>query len=194
MNRCFLAIDVDDHVKVNVKVTQGHVKDCEGDVKLVESENLHFTVKFLGNLDGDQIKRVVDVLNTLVKSESPSNVSVHGLGLFGPKDAPRMIWAGVNDEDAYLDGLFARISEVVKGISPENDEKNGIPHMTIARVRSARNINKLREIILKESETFFGKTLVNAIKLKVSTSTPWVSDTPMSRFFPSRKRNLVSFF
>lgn len=45
-NRYFLAIDIDDHVKVNVKVTQDHVKVCEANVKLVEPENLHFTVKF----------------------------------------------------------------------------------------------------------------------------------------------------
>ena len=45
-NRCFLAVDVNDHVKVNVKVLQDRVKLCEADVKLVDPENLHFTVKF----------------------------------------------------------------------------------------------------------------------------------------------------
>ncbi len=172
VNRCFLAIDINDHVKVNVKVTQGHVKDCEDGVKLIEPENLHFTVKFLGNLTDGQVKRVIDALNTSLKTEKSSKVSVHGIGFFGPSKAPRVIWAGVSDGKPYLEGLFARISESVKGICPENDEKEGIPHITIARVRSARNINKLREIIIKESETFFGKTLVDSVKLKVSTLTP----------------------
>ncbi|MBI2085029.1 MAG: RNA 2',3'-cyclic phosphodiesterase [Candidatus Aenigmarchaeota archaeon] len=171
-NRCFLAIDINDHVKVNVKVTQGHVKYCGGDVKLVEPENLHFTVKFLGNLTNDQVKRVIDALTILLKSETSSKVSVRGIGFFGPSNAPKVIWAGIGDGKPYLEGLFGRISGVVKGICPKNDEKEGIPHITIARVKSIRNINKLEEIILKESETFFGETLVDAVKLKASVLTP----------------------
>jgi len=170
--RCFLAIDVNDHVKVNVKVTQVHVKGCEADVTLVGSENLHFTVKFLGNLSDEQVKQVIDTLGPLLNRESSSNVSVQGLDFFGPSEAPRIIWAEVSAGKPYLEGLFFRISKAISKILPENGEKETIPHLTIARVRSGKNINKLKEIISKERETFFGETLVGAVKLRTSTLTP----------------------
>ncbi len=153
-NRCFLAIDVNDHVKVNVKVTQRHVKEREADVKIVEPENLHFTVRFLGNMTEDQVKRVIDALKPLLEGELSSNVSVQGTGFFGPLHAPRIIWVGVGDGKLYIKGLFARISMKLDEIGFKTEEKEAVPHITIARVRSERNINMLREIISKERESF----------------------------------------
>ncbi|MBI3413076.1 MAG: RNA 2',3'-cyclic phosphodiesterase [Candidatus Aenigmarchaeota archaeon] len=171
-NRCFLAIDVNDHVKVNVKVTQGHVKESEADVKLVDAKNLHFTVRFLGNLSDGQVKLVIDTLEPLLSRELSSKVSVQGLGFFGPMKEPRVIWAGVTAGKLYLEGLFTRVSDAVREILPENDERDVIPHLTIARIRSVKNINMLRQTIVKESETFFGEILIDAVKLKSSTLTP----------------------
>lgn len=171
-NRYFLAIDVNDHVKVNVKVTQRHVKESEADVKIVEPENLHFTVKFLGNLAEAQVNRIIEVLRPLLKEELSSNVSVRGIGFFGPLHAPRVIWVGVSDGKLYVEGLFARIAAKLDEIGFKTEEKDAVPHLTIARVRSERNINMLREIISKGRESFYGETLIDAVKLKASTLTP----------------------
>ncbi|MFH0890398.1 MAG: RNA 2',3'-cyclic phosphodiesterase [Candidatus Aenigmatarchaeota archaeon] len=170
--RYFLAIEVDDHVKVHVKELQDRVKDCEADVKLVEPENLHFTVKFLGNLDQTTIRRVIDVLTPPLECEFTSKVSVQGIGSFGPSSSPRIIWAGVSTGKPYLAGLFGVISEKINDLGLKTDEKEQIPHITIGRVRSDKNISKLKEIISKESETFFGETEITAIKLKTSRLTP----------------------
>ncbi|MBI1972073.1 MAG: RNA 2',3'-cyclic phosphodiesterase [Candidatus Aenigmarchaeota archaeon] len=185
--RCFLAIDVNDHVKMNVKVVQDHVKESEADVKIVEAENLHFTVKFLGNLAEDQIERIIATLKPLLHDELPSKVSVQGLGFFGPADQPRVIWAGVGDGKPYIEGLFARILSAIRDISPENEEKEVIPHITIARVRSNKNIYKLKEIISKESETFFGETEITEVKLKESVLTPEGPRYADIAVFPLRK-------
>ncbi len=171
-NRCFLAVEVNDHVKVNVKVLQDHVKLCEADVKFVEPENLHFTVKFLGSLDSEHVRGVIDGLAPLLKGEKSSKVSVQGIGCFGKSSLPRVIWAGVGPGKAYLAGLFGRISMVLGELGLRTEENEQIPHITIGRVRSDKNINKLEEIISKESETFFGDTEIDAVKLKSSVLTP----------------------
>ncbi len=171
-SRYFLAIDIDDHVKMNVKVTQRHVKESEGDVKLVDAKNLHFTVKFLGSMTEEQVKRVIGALKPFLEGETSSNVSVQGLGFFGPSDNPRIIWVGVGGGKPYIEGLFVRISKKLDEIGLKTEEKEAVPHITIARVRSERNISVLREIISKECESFYGETLVCAVKLKASTLTP----------------------
>ncbi len=171
-NRYFLAIGVNDHVKVGVNVVQERVKLCEADVKFVEPENLHFTVKFLGNLDEERVRGVIDTLTPLLKGEKPSKVSVYGMGCFGSPSAPRVIWAGVGPGKDYLAGLFGRISLVLGETGPKNEENEQVPHITLGRVRSTKNISKLKEIISKERETFFGETEINAVTLKSSTLTP----------------------
>ncbi|MBI4167824.1 MAG: RNA 2',3'-cyclic phosphodiesterase [Candidatus Aenigmarchaeota archaeon] len=186
-NRYFLAIDINDHVKMNVKVAQRHVKGREGDVKVVEAKNLHFTVRFLGNLSGEQVKRVIDALKPLLEDEISSNVSVQGLGFFGAPNVPRVIWAGVSQGKSYIEGLFARISKKLDEIGLKTEEKEVFPHITIARVRSEKNINMLKEIISKERESFYGETLVDAVKLKSSTLTPEGPVYSDVAVFPLRK-------
>ena len=68
--------------------------------------------------------------------------------------------------------IFNLISKAIEEILPENEEKDAIPHITIGRVRSDKNIYKLKEIISKERESFYGETLIGTIKLKSSTLTP----------------------
>ncbi len=171
-NRYFLAIEASDHVKVNVKALQERVKVCEADVKFVEPENLHFTVKFLGNLDGEQVQRVIDGLTPLLKGEMSSEVSVQGVGYFGKSSLPRVIWAGTGPGKDYMTGFFGRISVVLGELGLKTEENEQISHITMCRVRSDKNINKLREIISKESETFFGETEINAVKLKSGVLIP----------------------
>lgn len=170
-NRYFLAVEASDHVKINVKVLQEHVKVCEADVKLVEPENLHFTVKFLGNLDDKQVHEIIDALTTLLKGEKPSKVSVRGVGFFGKPSSPRVIWVGVGLGKDYIIGLFCRISAVLCELGIKTEENGQIPHITVGRMRSDKNINKLKEIISKESETFLGEVEINAVKLKSSVLT-----------------------
>lgn len=186
-NRYFLAIDVNDHVKMNVKVTQDHVKDCEGDVTLVEPKNLHFTVRFLGDMTKDHVRLVIGILEPLLEGETSSNVSVQGLDFFGSPNAPRIIWAGVGAGKLYIKGLFVRISKKLDEIGLKTEEKEIIPHITIARVRSEKNINILRETISKERESFYGETLIDAVKLKSSTLTPEGPVYSDVAVFPLRK-------
>ncbi|MBI4176939.1 MAG: RNA 2',3'-cyclic phosphodiesterase [Candidatus Aenigmarchaeota archaeon] len=167
-----MAIDIDSHVKVNVKVTQDHVKESEADVKVVEPENLHFTVKFLGNVDESAVKRIIGVLTPLLEGEKSSKVSVKGVGFFGHMKAPRVLWVGVGEGKTYIEGIFSKISAKLEEIGIKSDGKEAVPHITVGRVRSGRNINKLEEIILKERETLYGETLIDAVKLKSSVLTP----------------------
>lgn len=185
--RCFLAIDVNERVKVNVKVTQDRVKESEADVKLVDPANLHFTARFLGYLTEDQIRLVTDALRPLLGCETSSNVSVQGIGFFGSPNRPKVIWAGVGRGKQYIEGLFARIGAKLDEMGLRTGERGTVPHITIARVRSERNINMLREIISKERESFYGETLIDAVKLKASVLTqsgPKHSDVAI---FPLRK-------
>lgn len=186
--RCFLAIEVNDHVKVHVKELQGRVKDCEADVKLIEPENLHFTVKFLGNLDQTMITTVIDALTPPLEGEFTSKVSIQGVGFFGPSSSPRIIWAGVSAGKPYITRLFGIISDKINDLGLKTDEKEQIPHITIGRVRSDKNINKLKEIISKESEAFFGETEITAVKLKASRLTPSGPEYSDVHVFPLKRR------
>lgn len=53
--RCFLAVELDDTVKSKIIALQEQIMGF--DVKLVEPQNLHFTLKFLGNVDNTPLKR-----------------------------------------------------------------------------------------------------------------------------------------
>ncbi len=186
-NRRFLAIEVNDHVKVHVKELQGRVKECEADVTFVKPENLHFTVSFLGNVDQQTENRVIDALTPILENEFASKVSVRGIGFFGSPSAPRVIWVGIDNGKPYITRLFQLISEKISELGLKTDEKEQIPHITIGRVRSKRHISELKEIISKESETFFGETEITEVKLKASNLTPTGAEYSDVHVFPLKR-------
>ena len=164
--RCFVAVDIPEELKS--RISSVHEEFSSLDVKLVEPENLHFTLKFLGEIDETEIEAVSEKLSAVAKTLSPFSVLLSGIGAFPSLSYIRVIWIGALSDD-FLN-LHNTVAVSLKNIG--KPEKEAVPHLTIARVRSARDKEIIARIIKRYEKESFGSMQVDKIKLKKSTLAP----------------------
>jgi RNA 2',3'-cyclic 3'-phosphodiesterase len=168
--RAFLAFETSPSVVDALLEAEEGLRRTGADVKLVERENLHFTVKFLGEVPETivpEIDRRVGALS-LPKME----VGVVGLGAFPDAGRPRIVWAGVAPRDEPVFSKSAQlVIDALQGIG-QSDDRRYHPHITVARVRSPRNVAALAGAIRADASKEFGRSEVTVLKLKSSTLTP----------------------
>ena len=165
--RCFIAVEIqDDTVISKIREIQNFLASTDADVKLVEPENIHLTLKFLGDVDESRLEYVKNI----VKDENvePFVMNLHGIGVFPNLRRPRIIWVGISNGVESLAGIFLKLESILfkQGFPKENRVFN--PHITIGRVRSNRNLNLFGKTISEYANTPFGEIVVNSIILKKS--------------------------
>ena len=167
--RGFIAVDIEASQKLVEFVTE--IKNSGANVKVVELKNIHITLKFLGNTDENLIDKIENIMKDSVKKIKPFEIQFKEAGVFPNLNYMKVMWIGIEHGEKI--GEIAKIidSEVTKlGFEPEKRKFSA--HLTTARIRSAKNKEKLQQIVEKYREVDFGKFQVESIKLKKSDLTP----------------------
>lgn len=169
--RAFVALEItDQRVLDSLSALQEQLVATGADLKPVERENIHFTVKFLGEISQSQSAEVDIRLKEL--DLKGGTVEVRGVGAFPNSRQPSVIWAGVAPEH---EPLVMPIAESVLGALRgygEEDRRPFRPHATLARVRSRQEIVALADCLNTNGQRSFGTTILRSLKLKSSTLTP----------------------
>ncbi len=169
--RSFIAIESSEKAQKSLKIIQSELEGTGADLKTVKPENIHSTLRFLGNISEDKLEDVKKALED-TKKLGPFKIEIQGLGIFPSPSFIRVIWAGVSEGSEKMKQLREKINQSLKKINFPSEDKDFIPHFTIARVKSGKAKDKLGSIVERESETSFGKARVEEIKLKKSELTP----------------------
>lgn len=154
--RCFLAIELPESIKNFIYELIDSNSSIEG-VNLVKKDNLHITLKFLGEVKPDLISAITESLNNLVKEFSPFILKISHPGVFPDKSNPRVIWIGLEYSDV-LKNLADKIEGEMHSYGFEKEQRGFKAHITLARVKNFRNGRYIFEKILK---SFKEKTLIN---------------------------------
>jgi 2'-5' RNA ligase len=161
---------VSPEVRENLMKVEEELKQTRADIKLIEKENLHFTVKFLGEIPDNMMEEIDKRIKTLALKKM--EVDVRGLGAFPDAKRPRVVWAGVAPHDlAAVSSSGQQVIDALEGVG-ESDERGFHPHITLGRVRSPRNHEALVAVLRDCSTKDFGRTPITALKLKSSSLTP----------------------
>ncbi len=171
MPRTFIAIDVDESVKHQLSSIQEQLAATGAHLKLVETPNIHVTMTFLGDTPDTKLPEIIEALRKVASEAREFDIEVKGIGVFPSLKHIRVIWAGIAGGKEEVKNIQHAIDRKLEplGFSPEKDF---IPHMTIARVKSAREKDKLAEIIQNSETLDFGQSKATAIELKESKLTP----------------------
>ena len=147
------------------------LRDSGGDVKLVDLEVLHTTLKFLGDTDEALVPEILPLMERSVQGVPPLAVTLRGTGAFpGPKRI-NVAWIGLeNAEPLGRIAAFLNRELDALGFRPEN--RRWEPHVTVARVKSGRNLDRVRAAIDGFANEEFGESLVDRIHLKRSVLRP----------------------
>jgi len=152
-----------------VKV-QADLQQTRADLKLVEPEIMHLTLRFLGEIPEQTVEKVKEAMDSTRFHQFDANFS--GVGTFPSLNRINVVWVGVTEGEEQLNGIFHQLEPKLRQIGMTPDNKGFSPHMTIARVKSGANRAALAEAVSKMRDLQFGKMPVQSVRLKKSTLTP----------------------
>jgi len=161
--RVFIAIDLPEEIKNKIFSIYKDVKGVQG--KFVERENLHITLKFLGELQPNIVEDVKNILDN-VKYEKFA-IRVKGIGMFGS----RVLWIGVSKGFENIVKLHNIIDEELYKIKFPKDY-DFHPHITILRIKNIVSKKDFDHFIEKYKDFEFGEFEVKEFKLKQSILRP----------------------
>ncbi len=135
--RLFVAIDLPESVKERLALL------CCGlpGARWVDPDQIHLTLRFIGEVDGGLFRDIRDVLAT-TEGECFS-LQLSGIGFFPPRGKPRVIWAGLQRNESLLK-LRNRMESRLVDLGLEPEGRKFSPHITLARLKNTPTIKIVR--------------------------------------------------
>ncbi|UCD03412.1 MAG: RNA 2',3'-cyclic phosphodiesterase [Candidatus Aenigmatarchaeota archaeon] len=163
--RLFIAAEIPEEIRKKLFSIQKSIPDAIAKIKWVEKENIHMTLKFLGEVSEVKVDGIKEALAAL--GMKPFECSVKGFGTFPNEKYVKVIWAGIEPAQPFI-RLHEDIDNALLPLGFEKDPRFS-PHVTVGRVRFVRDRERLRECIetlkntgIEENFTISGFVLKNS--------------------------------
>jgi 2'-5' RNA ligase len=147
--RAFIALALPEAVRDSLGRLQEELRTSRADVKWVESENLHVTMRFLGEVTQAQGESVKQLVERTAAASPPVRVSLHQVGAFPSVQAARVVWVGVEEGKDELTRLAEQIEEGCRALGLAAEERPFAAHVTLGRVRSPKRRRELSEALAR---------------------------------------------
>jgi len=144
--RAFIAIDLPKEIRTNLEATVQKFKarSVHG-VRWVPVDNIHLTLKFLGDISSGNLERLTKLLQVECAALPSFPVEVAGVGAFPNHRRPRIIWVGVQ-APPELKTLQACIESAASQMGIQPEERDFSPHLTLGRVRNEISFLELQAL------------------------------------------------
>jgi len=173
--RTFIAIELPKEIKDSLSKIQEQLKKSGADVKWVLPQNIHLTLKFLGEIDDIKLSKISEILEDTAKGKNPFQIRISSIGAFPKMNFPRVIWIGIDKGDQETKEIGDRLEEKIAKIGIPREDRPFSSHITIGRTRSTLNRDKLVGDLEDLASNFGGRNFeftVTKITLFKSTLTP----------------------
>jgi 2'-5' RNA ligase len=169
--RSFFSFDIEDETIVRqLAEVQGMLVNTGADLKRIKPQNIHLTVRFLGNISPPMVDAIYEEMKQL--SFTPFEIELRGLGAFPKLSYPRVVWTGIRKGADELTDVFEQLEPRLRGLGFKPETKGFSPHLTITRVRTGRNKTQLIKLIRELEDYEFGAVKAECLRLKKSVLTP----------------------
>ena len=156
--RTFIAFKLPKNIISSIRKIQENIKSYAFKVRWVNLENIHLTLKFLGDINYTDIEKVSESIINTVKGHNPISLAVKGAGVFPDIKRPRVIWMGLTEEIEKLTGIQNEIEENLETLGFPKEKRPFRGHLTLGRIKDKINPKKLLDAMKKfeqfESELF----------------------------------------
>jgi len=169
--RSFIAFDMENEQLLSrLAAAQKLLVDIGADLKLVAPQNIHVTIRFLGDISPSMVDKVYEGMKNV--KFNPFSIQLRGLGVFPSLNYARVVWAGMTDGVEQLKSIFTQLEPEIRALGFPADAYGFSPHLTIARVRSGVNKQRLAELLTKKADYEFGLIKADCMRLKRSQLSP----------------------
>lgn len=162
--RCFIALDLPEQNKKELKPMIEKLAEQNRGIKWVKPENLHFTLRFLGYIDPDQLAGLEGVCQKVAAVTEPFELALGGLGFFPGPTSPQVVWLGLTEGEKEVKKIAQQIQDGLSAQLPP-ESRPFEAHLTLGRVKErARETfsgagsdqfrtspNKIAKVVIKQS-------------------------------------------
>ena len=164
--RAFIAVKISQEIQDKLAGIQDKLKQADAQVSWVNPNNIHLTLKFLGDIQETQIPAILEAMTASAKTVSPFSMQIGYAGAFPNLSFPRVIWIGVtDDEQGSLKALEADLSPRLETLGFQEEGGRFQPHLTLGRVRSQKKKSTLFRAIEGIVNIWVGVSPVDALYL-----------------------------
>lgn len=157
--RIFVAMKLPDTVINTIGRVQEKLAGHRLKVRWVKAENVHLTLKFLGDVDAHLFDDIAASVTEAVDGMAPFHLSVKGSGVFPNIRRARVIWLGVSGQVAALNELQKSVEKKLSGIGFPRARRRFTGHLTLGRSKGAIDASRL-SMALDECRTFESETFI----------------------------------
>jgi RNA 2',3'-cyclic 3'-phosphodiesterase len=152
--RLFVALQIPGEVRARLASLINDLRPLAPTIKWVRTENLHLTLKFIGEAEAQRIETIRAGL-AKIRVRAAMELKFRGLGFFPNEKRPQVFWAGI-DAPPVLTHLAGEIETELAGLGFPREDRTFAPHLTLARLDGARLAEAFRKAIEQRAGQEFG--------------------------------------
>ncbi|MHB8519701.1 MAG: RNA 2',3'-cyclic phosphodiesterase [Limisphaerales bacterium] len=167
--RAFVAIAVPAHVLDRIKQVQQKFRSRlrDGSVRWLRPDQIHLTLRFLGNVPANQLGELKDSLERVCGPVRPFSLHAEGAGSFPDVNRPRILWVGLTGDVEAFRGLEARLAPAVAAFGDHAEDRDFSPHLTVGRVKTSDpgEVRRIGDLVAAAGTDQWGEWRVEEVKL-----------------------------
>ena len=160
----FIAFALPDHIKSGLGRAQEGLKSFGLKAKWVRLQSIHLTLKFLGNIEADQVDPVAAKMAEAARGIGPFILGAKGVGVFPNIRRPRVVWAGLAGDLGQLEGLQRNLDAALSAIGFAGEKRSFKGHLTLGRFKGRMDSQQVAQALEQYSgfktQTFTAQQLV----------------------------------
>lgn len=171
--RTFIAVEIDEGVRSRATKLIRQLRQTGADVTWVAPENMHLTIKFLGEVDYTDVYHVCKAVERCVAEVEPFSIEIRGVGAFPSLERPRVIWLGVDFGAQEMAMLNEKVENALSAIGFPREGRKFHAHLTLGRVKKGgRAVEHLVSMLREHQDDEFGPTTVEQLVIFSSELLP----------------------
>lgn len=165
MKRLFIAFKIELASEYESMLKQLKLSTRYDDIKWVEGDLQHLTLKFLGKTPESKIEHLCQILAEIAEETKPFTLKISKLCVFGSQYHPTVLWLGF-EKQAILNQIFETVeNRLTSELGFEANDGNFVPHITLGRIKKMDNKKRFWDAVNKNQPTYFQEFTINEIIL-----------------------------
>lgn len=168
--RTFVAIELDEAAREALARQQSALAAVLQGARWVDPRGIHLTLAFLGPLEDEELRQTISAAKAAARDARPFELRIGNVGFFGSPRAPRVVWAGVEDQTGRLAALHERLNTLLASYGFPVDSRPFAPHLTLARLNDRLSPDVLTrfQAMAREAPQALATMYVNALSVMKS--------------------------
>ncbi len=170
--RLFIAVPLPPPLKEEIGKVLDRLRRGAGGVRWVRPDNVHITLKFLGNVSEGRVEEVAQAMRRAAEGHAPFEIEIRGAGGFPTDRSPRVLWIGIGDERGRLFELHRDLQKELSPLGFPTEDREFRPHLTLGRVKADKDKRRVSLLLEEIKGREFGRMEVKELVLYESRLKP----------------------